>query len=212
MAAKTPPNVFGDLEMKKLLILLFMCITMTVRAATVWWVHSFSENAVVYDKIGTYSITEYAENVLGDSLYNVAYMIKDVNNDLYLDFEYPGLTEPDDYTINWAEGTGDGYPYIRNNQVSIGEDNNLPDELRVELHLYDENNDSFVRFAVSDIFNITDIQRALYGQGTIYPEADVPTEFISFYTDDYVPPVPEPSIQILTMLGIYAILMRRRNG
>lgn len=197
--------------MNKIMVLLFACLSLTSHAATVWWVHSFSENAVVHDKDGNYSITAYAENVLGDSLYNVAYMVNDVANGTYLDFEYPGFEEPDDYSLNWVEGTGDGYPYIRNNQVAIGEENNLPDELVVELHLYDEDNDSFTRFAFSDIFNLSDLEHALYYQSGLGPDADVPTMFADFYADDYVVPVPEPSVVLLGLIGLCVCLFRRKS-
>ncbi len=181
---------------------------MTVQAATVWWVHSFSENAVVHSKDGTFSITEYTENVLEDSLYNVAYMVKDVASGTYLNFEYPGFSEPDDFSLNWVEGTGDGYPYIRNNQVAVGTDESLPDEFIVELHLYDEKNNLFTKFAVSDIFNLSDLSRALYYQSGLGPDADVPTQFVDFYTDDYIPPVPEPSVSLLLIAGLCLMALR----
>lgn len=199
--------------MKKLLFFLLFIASVTTNAATVWWVHSFSDRAVVHDDDGTYSITEYAENVLGDSLYNVAYMIRDVASGTYLDFEYPGYKDfvNYDYKFNWAEGTGDGYPYIRNNQVSIGDENNLPDELMVELHLYDEENDSFTKFAISDIFTLDDLDHALYHQSGLGPDADVPTEFVDFYTDDYSP-VPEPSTTAFLIIGVAVLLLGRKRG
>ena len=217
--------------MKKLLILLLMCLAMRCMAVQVWWVHSFSDNAVVHSNDGTLSITEYAENVLGDSLFNVAYMIKDISKGTYLNFPEPAF-EDGVYDANWVEVIGNGKKK-KNAQIAIGAevdfipdpdepDKYLPiedwstlsrdwtDELEVELHLYDEENDSFTKFAVSDIFTLADIKGGLYGQGTVDHSGDVPTVFVDFYTDDYVPIVPEPSITILAILSACTILMRRR--
>lgn len=192
--------------MKKLIISIAIALFATwVSAAQIWWVHHFSDDAVVHGTDGIYSITEYAENVLGDSLYNVAYMVKDVSKGTYLNFKNPGFEDPDDYTINWVEGTGDGHPYIRNNQVCIGSDGDLPDSLIVELHLYDEVNDSFTKFAYSDIFNVSDLDHALYYQSGLGPDADVPTSFVDFYTT-----VPEPSTALLVLLGVGMLFKRRQ--
>lgn len=212
--------------MKKLMILLLFGLTLTTRAATVWWVHSFSPDAVVHDKTGTYSITEYAETVLGDTLYNVAYIVRDVATGSYLDFQFPGLVEPDVYDINWVEMTDDegNSFYVQNNQVAIGEvdmidqledwssfSKNWTDEIVVELSLYDEDNDTFTKFAYSDIFTMSDIRRGFYGQGTVDHNPEVITSLINFYTDDYVP-VPEPSIIIFTMIGLCVLWLRRKNA
>lgn len=220
--------------MKKLLILFFMCLTMMVQATTVWWVHSFSDDAVVHSNDGALSITKYAENVLGDSLYNVAYMIKDVTSGTYLSFPNPAF-EDGVYEANWVEQTDDdgNSCYIQENQISINAEvdfipkpdepnKNIPiedwttfsrdwsDELIVELHLYDENANSFTRFAISDIFTLEDIKKDLYGQGSVATPSAA-TEFVDFYTDDYIPPVPEPSITILAILGVCILLLKRKN-
>ena len=194
--------------MKKTFFVFVMAMfAMSAMANQIWWVHHFSDDAVVHGKDGIYAITEYTENILGDSLYNVAYMVKDITKGTYLDFEYPGYKDfvNYDYKFNWVEGTGDGHPYIQNNQVCIGSEDDLPDSLIVELHLYDEVNDSFTKFASSDIFKVSDLGRALYYQSGLGPDGDVPTSFVDFYTS-----VPEPSTTILALLGVGLLIKRRK--
>ena len=210
--------------MKQLLMFLIVCL-MAVRcmAEYVIWYHSFSKDAVVHDASGTYSIKSYAENVLGDSLFNVAYRVKNATSGTYLNFPESAFWDVEVYDVNWIE-TVDG-DLITIQWVSLGEvevdhgavtdwntfTGNWNDEIIVELLQYDEKTDSFSKFAYSDVFLLSDEKRDghTWVQQTIAP-SNLDHWLSDFYTDTYVP-VPEPSVEILIALGLAALLVRRKT-
>ena len=176
------------------------------QAVGVVWLHSFSDSAVVHAG-SDYSISEYAERILGSSLDNVAYRIRVLSDSSYMDFYYgvefgffPGEEG------NQVAGSGDGYEYIRHQQARVGDSDSLDwsAEAVVELGLLDDDWNWAGVFALSDTFVLDSIRSDTYEQGTILPT--VPGTWLSdFYA------VPEPSIPVLLVLGLLVILLRRKR-
>ena len=212
--------------MKRVLLFLTMMVgcfaAIDSEAASILWLHSISETAVVHDSGEIYGLDEYVENVLGASMSDVVYRIHVITSNTYMDFrvdEYyddeTGEYVPAGFGYaeegNMAGPTGDGYKYVKLQQAKVGESGEIDwdDEVVVELGLM---NDEWVfsqAFAFTEPFALDSIQNHTYEQGTLLPPVG-DSQLSEFYTQ--VVPVPECDTVGLLIAGLVTMLIVRKRS
>jgi len=200
--------------MKKIMILLLLCLAITVRASTILWA-ALDENSVINTGGSSIPFREYVSGT--GQFVNAARLVAEGNPIPLWIPEYegePGYWE-EDFPVVCLQGP-DGEPWEMprfSSQFNMGE--NPDNSMTVIFELgyvsdWDDESSPFMALATTQLtYGQLDSEKHIYPAGTLNPPIEADWMPTIFYADI---PVPEPSIFVLVVIGMCVLLLRRGNA
>ena len=188
---------------------------MSAQATYVLWV-GVDKNAVIHAGENTYSIPQFA-SIVRQPMENMGGRILVGNEVMPPYYEWP----PDSKKYVYDDLTVDEYgvdsfnldvensdEYADWQAIHLANSDKLAEVIFELGYWEDDGYGDFVPLATATDTLENLWNKHTYETFTLAPPTETPWRPIDFYTDY---PVPEPSITILTMLGICALLLKRKN-